>query len=147
MEIKKLAAKEILTKIEEQGISVEDFGWGEFGAPEDFELSPETQKIKEEYLKFREIPWEERKDLESPTNYYPLASKEWLDSIGIGEWEEVEQVGGEGEGDTWYSVKYFKDHDVYIKTTGFYSSYEGTEFYDGYGEEVRPKEKTITVYE
>lgn len=147
MEIKKLTAKEILTKIEEQGISVEDFGWGDFGAPEDFELSPETQKIKDEYLKFREIPWEERKDLEAPTNYHPLANKEWLDSIGIGEWEEVEQVGGEGEGDIWYSVKYFKDHDVYIKTTGFYSSYEGTEFYDGYGEEVRPKEKTITVYE
>lgn len=70
MEIKKLTAKEILAIIEEQGISVEDFGWGEFGAPEDFELSPETQKIKDEYLKFGEIPWEERKDLVSPTDYY-----------------------------------------------------------------------------
>lgn len=65
----------------------------------------------------------------------------------VGDWEEIEQVGGEGEGDTWYSVKFFKDHDVYIRTDGFYSSYNGTDFYDGYGDEVRPKLKTITVYE
>ena len=65
----------------------------------------------------------------------------------VGEWEEIEQVGGEGEGETWYSVKFFKDHDVYIRTDGFYSSYNGTDFDEGYGDEVRPKLKTITVYE
>lgn len=65
----------------------------------------------------------------------------------VGEWEEIEQVGGEGEGETWYSVKFFKDHDVYIRTDGFYSSYNGTDFDDGYGDEVRPKLKTITIYE
>ena len=65
----------------------------------------------------------------------------------VGEWVEVKQRGGEGEGETWYSVKLFKEHDVYIRTDGFYSSYNGTDFEDGYGEEVRPAEKTITVYE
>ena len=64
----------------------------------------------------------------------------------IGKWEEVDQYGGEGQGDTWYSVKYFKDHDVYIRTDGWYSSYEGTEFEEGYGREVFPQQKTITVY-
>jgi len=66
---------------------------------------------------------------------------------GVGEWEEVDQHGGEGQGDDWHSVKHFKDHDIYIKTEGFYSSYHGTDFESGYGEEVKPKEKTITVYE
>lgn len=65
----------------------------------------------------------------------------------VGEWEEVKQRGGEGEGETWYSVKYFKDHDVYIRTDGYYSSYNGTDFDEGYGDEVRPAEKTIIVYE
>jgi hypothetical protein len=65
----------------------------------------------------------------------------------IGEWEEIEQYGGEGQGETWYSVKFFKDHDVYIRTDGFYSSYNGTDFEEGFGEEVKPKLKTITVYE
>jgi len=66
---------------------------------------------------------------------------------GLGLWEEVDQYGGEGQGDDWYSVKYFEDHDVYIKTTGYYTSYEGAEFENGYGEEVRPKKVMITVYE
>ena len=68
------------------------------------------------------------------------------EELGLGEIKEVDQYGGEGKGDTWYSVKYFADHDVYIKTDGFYSSYNGTEFYDGYGEEVKPIEKTIIEY-
>lgn len=65
----------------------------------------------------------------------------------VGEWDEIEQYGGEGQGDNWYSVKHFKDHDVYIRTDGFYSSYNGTDFDYGYGDEVRPTLKTITVYE
>lgn len=66
---------------------------------------------------------------------------------GVGEWKEVSQYGGEGQGEDWYSVKHFEDHDVYIKTDGYYSSYNGTDFDNGYGEEVRPVQKTITVYE
>lgn len=65
----------------------------------------------------------------------------------VGEWEEIEQVGGEDEGSTWYSVKFFKDHNVYIKTQGYYSSYNGTDFDYGYGDEVKPVERTVTFYE
>lgn len=70
-----------------------------------------------------------------------------VEELGLGEIEEVYQYGGESKGDHWESVKHFKDHDVYIRTVGTYSSYHGTEFYNGYGKEVKPKEKTITVYE
>ncbi len=69
------------------------------------------------------------------------------EELGFGEFDEVDQYGGEGQGDTWYSVKYFPKFDLYIRTDGFHSSYNGVEFYDGYGEEVRPAQKTITVYE
>lgn len=84
-----------------------------------------------------------------PTHITDYAEKRrWvLNDLGLGEIEEVDKYGGEGQGDAWWRVKYFRDHDVYIKVWGSYSSYNGTEFYDGYGEEVRPQEKTITVYE
>jgi len=61
----------------------------------------------------------------------------------IGEWEEVYL----NDGELWQSVKHFKELDVYIKTTGISSSYnDGVEFYDGYGEEVKPATKTVTIY-
>lgn len=70
--------------------------------------------------------------------------------LGLGESEEIKQYGGEGCGDEWYSVKYFKDHNVYIQVDGWYSSYVGVEFYGGFKgdsiSEVVPEEKTITVY-
>lgn len=78
---------------------------------------------------------------------FAFISKREID--GVGSVEEVDQYGGEGQGDTWYSVKYFPDHDVYIRIDGWHQSYEGTEF-GGWGDacsEVRPQQKTITVYE
>ena len=70
------------------------------------------------------------------------------EELGLGEIKEVAQRGGEGEGEVWYSVKHFVDHDVYIKVDGWYSSYHGTDF-DGWSScrEVRPEQKVITVYE
>lgn len=76
-----------------------------------------------------------------------LANEESLNFLGLGSVEEVAQYGGESQGSTWYSVKYFKDHDVYIRINGYYESYNGTEFHNGYGKEVTPKQKTITIYE
>lgn len=69
------------------------------------------------------------------------------DIEGVGAMEEICQRGGEGMGDDWYAIKHFPDHDVYIKVSGYYSSYEGTDF-GGWDccTEVRPREKTITVY-
>lgn len=71
-----------------------------------------------------------------------------VEELGLGEIKEVDQVGGEGEGDHWHSVKHFVDHDIYIYVRGSYSSYNGTDFWDEWGacSEVRPQEKTITVY-
>ena len=63
-----------------------------------------------------------------------------------GSWVEVAQKGGEGEGESWYTVKHFVDHDIFIKLNGFYTSYDGTDF-DGYDyKEVLPHQEVITVY-
>ena len=51
----------------------------------------------------------------------------------------------EGGGDHSEVVRHFTDHNVYIQVTGYYSSYNGTDW-DGNFTEVSPKEKTITVY-
>ena len=117
-----MTAQEIIKAIEDSGVSVDSFGYNDIYPPADFKFSKE------------DLGWKEKQ-------------MEFLESIGVGEYEEVEQVGGEGEGETWYSVKYFPKHDVYIKTRGFYTSYNGTDFDYGYGEEVKPTQKTITVYE
>jgi hypothetical protein len=71
------------------------------------------------------------------------------EELGLGEIEEVDKYGGEGKGETWYSVKHFVDHNVYIRVDGYYTSYEGTSFYDEWDccRNVKPEQKTITVYE
>ena len=78
---------------------------------------------------------------------YETKEKWVLDYLGLGEVEEVAQYGGEDMGTTWYSVKYFKNHDVYIRIDGHYTSYNGVDFYEGYGREVVEKEKTVVVWE
>lgn len=69
--------------------------------------------------------------------------------LGLGEVKQIEQHGGEEQGSDWYSVQHFIDHDIYIKVSGYYSSYEGTDFSDGWDscEQVTPQQRTITVYE
>lgn len=69
------------------------------------------------------------------------------EELGLGQVLEVDSYGGEGAGGLWWSTKHFVDHDVYIKIRGYYSSYNGTDFDYGYGEEVRPVQKTIIVFE
>jgi hypothetical protein len=69
-----------------------------------------------------------------------------FDELGLGKITTVDHYGGEGKGEEYWTVYHFKDHDVYIRIDGFYSSYCGVEFYDGYGYEVRPIEKTIIIY-
>lgn len=71
------------------------------------------------------------------------------ESSPAGGFIQVEQKGGRGQGDEWYSVKYFPEHNVYIKVTGYYSSYDGTEFVDGWDscKEVSPVTKTVTTFE
>lgn len=65
----------------------------------------------------------------------------------FGEIEVVDEKGDcEGGGDYSMKVFHFKDHNCFIKVTGFYSSYNGTDW-DSDWKEVAPKEKLITVYE
>ena len=65
----------------------------------------------------------------------------------IGKVKEISSVGDkEGGGEYSEKVFYFEKHNVYLKVTGFYSSYNGTDWNNDWTE-VFPKEKLITVYE
>ena len=63
--------------------------------------------------------------------------------------EQVHSTGGEDRGSDWTRTYHFTDHDVYLKVTGYYQSHYGTDFDDGWNcvKEVKPVQKTITVYE
>ncbi len=64
----------------------------------------------------------------------------------LGEFVEVEQVGGEGEGDHYHIVLYFEKYDEYVRSDAYYASYHGvSDFSDWYI--VTKQERTITVYE
>lgn len=70
------------------------------------------------------------------------------EELGLGPIKEVHSQGGWDRGSDWRRVILFEDHNVYIEVSGYYTSYDGTEFYDGWGccKQVEPKEVTITVY-
>lgn len=64
----------------------------------------------------------------------------------IGLWVNVEsEGGGEGEGENVSRVHHFIDQDIFIRLTGYYTSYDGTE-YSGEYENVSPEQEVITVY-
>lgn len=145
--MEKLTGKQILEKIKNSGISVDNFAFGEFGCPDGFELPEPLNSERKAYNDFYEQSYSERKNKTAPKFDWKAANDYFLEQTGLGKWEEVDQYGGEDQGSTWYSVKHFIDHDVYIRTDGYYQSYNGTDFYQGYGEEVKPVQKTITVFE
>lgn len=61
----------------------------------------------------------------------------------------IEEVGGEGAGDYIHLV-FRVDRDgstQWFKKTGYYRSYEGTDWTDGDLIEVTPQERTVIVYE
>lgn len=60
--------------------------------------------------------------------------------------ELMEQHGGEGEGDQYWSVwKFFKGSEsVYYKFNGWYASYNGAEFTEVF--RVHPKQVMVTQY-
>lgn len=162
MEFKKLTATEIL-EIIKNNYSESDFAYNEW-LEANIEIPQEVEDKADVAFKAKREFWESIKD-KLPISYqeredspltkqyremkddYDIKEDYILNTLGLGRVVEVEQHGGEDQGSYWYSVKHFIDHDVYIKITGYYSSYNGTDFYDGYGCEVRPTEKTITVFE
>lgn len=65
----------------------------------------------------------------------------------FGEVTLIAEHGGEGEGEEYWKVFHFADHDTYIKYDARYTSYEGVEW-DGVDfYEVHPKSKTITYFD
>ncbi len=72
----------------------------------------------------------------------------YVENLGLGKVKTADSYGGEGQGDDYWAVHHFVDHDVYIKISGWYASYDGADF-DGWNslKVVAPKEKTITIYE
>src|SRR5690606_38211371 len=67
------------------------------------------------------------KKMQLNTMPYQEKHDEYFNHLGLGEVEEVDSYGGEDCGSNYYSVKYFKDHDVYIKVSGWYQSHYGTD--------------------
>lgn len=171
----KLTAKEILSKLEElekEGKLMLSFYASydnyDYGQDEGFDYDIDTPEVQAELARLNqesednEKAWENhegykdviKRDAEyerltnlytSTTKYYNSA-KAYLNCLGLGKIIEVSQRGGSDQGSEWYTIKYFVDHDVYIKTEGYYSSYEGTEFNDGFGYEVKPVEVMTTIY-
>ena len=158
--MEKLTYNQIVEQLKNSGMSVRDFAYDETPILQVkgkySEKAEEAQRVKDQWYKENSNPgygspqYNEwcKKYHSFPTNY-AVAQQEWLEQNALPSWEEVDQEGGEDEGSHWHSVKYFKDHDVYIKVTGWYSSYHGTDFedWDEACDEVRPQQKTITVYE
>lgn len=58
--------------------------------------------------------------------------------------EMVENHGGEGEGERYWSVWYFPANNIYIKFFGYYYSYDGATLHDIY--EVVPEQVMVTKY-
>lgn len=145
---------------------VNDFAQEDLTIPEDFVFSQEviemSQAYKNAWDKVHEHLGYHNRDKRVDSNYqelydaaraltspYTLQEKEYLDTFNLGEYKVVDSYGGEGKGETWYKVFHFIQHDVYIRVNGYYTSYDGTDFYDGWGccSEVKPVTKTITVYQ
>lgn len=146
--------KEIIDKLKNAGFSVSDFAYDKI--PCNVANYPEAIKAKEYKELFRKentvdgqwLPGKYEEYNQLP-NAWNIAQKLFLLENNIPSWTEVDSYGGEGQGDTWYSIKYFQEYDLYIRVDGWYQSHYGVEFYDGWDscKEVKPKKKTITVYE
>ena len=162
--MEKLTAKEILDIIEDN-MSVEQFAYCDYPISDSFEESQEVKELRESSeKKWNEIEnhptheksWSERdadaeyqklrNEYDNIPRYYNVHEENWLKHLGLGKVVEIEQYGGEDQGSTWYSIKHFVDHDIYIQTDGYYSSYHGTDFDEGYGYEVKPVQVMVTQY-
>lgn len=69
----------------------------------------------------------------------------FFESHGIAT-EIVQEVGGEGQGETYYAVVKFStpEETTYIRFDAWYASYNGAEYGDHW--EVAPEQETTTVY-
>jgi hypothetical protein len=147
---------ELITLLQ-NNFSIEEFAYNDSPTMNTFsENALKAQEILNEWVKNNPNPGYSNKnynqwliDYDKYPSNYDISRQEWLKEKGIPNWIEVGQYGGEGQGDTWYSIKHFPALDIYLKVEGYYQSYNGTEFYDGWDccSEVKPIQKTITVFE
>jgi len=147
--------KQIIKILQDNNITVEMFAYEDLPCKiEDYPEAVEAKKARTAWMKEARDEKGEWKDgyswdaYNELPNEYDIALNLYKKALGI-EWTEVEQYGGEGQGDDWYSIKYFPDFDLYLKINGYYQSYNGTEFYGEWNcvSEVKPVTKTVTVYE
>jgi len=158
-----LTGEEIIEKLKELFSSVDEFAYEQIIVPENFMPSAATllAEVKNKEIKEKLVAHGGWNKFALQDEVYNKLYKEWTDlgyhertkideflqSINL-EFVGIEQVGGEGEGEHWHKVFHFPAHDVYLKVTGYYASYDGTTFH-GWQDVavVRPEQKTITVYE
>lgn len=149
-----MTGKEIIERLKELNIEVDQFAYDELPYfITNYPSAQEAIEIRNKFAKehYKDYKWDSEENrvlYQQLPNPHSIAKELYHKEIGL-IWKEVDQYGGEGKGDTWYSIKYFKDHDVYLRVDGWYSSYYGTDFadWDDAVKEVRPQEKTIIVYE
>ena len=149
----KKSFEEIMEQIKTLCGSVSEFAYGDLNIPED-EQFIKDQEVYKAWSALRPAGRNDTAEYTEwyaqrpTTNYHQELRKRYLDSIDL-YFEEVDSYGGEGQGETWYIVYYFPAHELHIRVNGYYQSYNGTEFYGGWDccKEVKPVQKTITVYE
>lgn len=124
----------------------------------DFENYPEAleaQRIRKEFNDLHRKDytyWDSEENMEIYGNLpdeYKIINRLYRQSIGL-LWEEVDYNSFLTDREDWYSVKYFPEHNVYIKVLGYECPHrEEVIFEEGWDccEEVKPVQKTITIYE
>lgn len=78
--------------------------------------------------------------------YADLCWGDFTEKTGV---TQVEEWGGEDEGSSiGYTVKFDVDGEtIYLKITGYYDSWNGTDWDDGTVRLVKPVERMVTFYE
>lgn len=103
-----------------------------------------NQKMKA-YAQANEYEFDEDDNI--AYNYYSECScKDFWEKAGV---TEVENWGGEGEGDSiGYTLKFTVDGEtVYLKLEGYYNSWDGTDWSEAEVKLVKPVERMVTFYE
>lgn len=137
---------ELIQNLINAGITPSDLAFGNW-------IPADTTEIKDLYKIYRNKNESEKERFVALDKLRGLQKKQlddFLKEHNIPHFECVEEVGGEGQGEHWHIVYYFREIDIYIKITGYYQSYDGVSIdssYDYSCREVRPKDKIIVVYE
>lgn len=109
-------------------------------------------KIMEQNLTFNDL----NRILQTLSNEHDISYSDWMcedispDGIPdelkgeLGEFEFTDHYGGEGQGDDYYTIVYFKKYDIYIKFAGWYASHYGSEYTNHY--QVYPGQVTVTEW-